>query len=251
MVNCPPKRADPSLTIPQFTIHQLTITMLLSLDTATRHSGLALYDGQQLIAELNWHSANSQTTELLPRLEQIMAWAGIKPADLAAIAVSLGPGSFTGLRVAISLAKGIALANDLPLLGIPTLDATAYPHLFHGVPVGAVVQAGRGRICWALYQPNSRGPVRLGAWRGQRTDVVLSDHAGLAAAIEQPSWLVGELTPELRAELQAHAAGLARLAGPGVAARRAGVVAELAWLRWQAGQTDDPATLQAIYLREP
>ena len=225
--------------------------MLLSLDTATRHSGLALYDGARLIAELNWHSADSQTTELLPRLEQLMAWSGVQPAGLAAIAVSLGPGSFTGLRVAISLAKGMALAHTLPLIGIPTLDATAYPHLFHDVPVCAVVQAGRGRVCWARYQPDDRGPVALGAWRGQRTAIVLSDHAGLAAAIEQPTWLVGELTPDLRATLLTHAAGLALLAGPAVATRRAGVVAELAWLRWQAGQTDDLATLQAIYLREP
>ncbi len=228
--------------------------MLLSLDTATRHAGLALYDGQQIVAELNWHSVDAQTTELLPRLEQVMTWAGARPADLAAIAVSLGPGSFTGLRVAISLAKGMALAYGLPLLGVPTLDATAYPHLGDG-PVCAVVQAGRGRVLWSIYQLDPPAPnavaVELGHWRGHCTPMALTDHDGLAAAIDRRTLLVGELTPELRALLSSRSGDLAELAGPAMAARRAGCLAELGWLRWQAGQVDDPAALSPIYLHEP
>jgi tRNA threonylcarbamoyladenosine biosynthesis protein TsaB len=229
--------------------------MLLSLDTATRHSGLALYDGQQIVAELNWHSVDAQTTELLPRLEQLMAWVGVRPADLVALAVSLGPGSFTGLRVAVSLAKGMALAQGLPLLGVPTLDATAYPHLGRDMPICALVQAGRGRVLWSLYRPgppaDGANAVELGDWHGSCTPIALTDHDGLAAAIDRRTLLVGELTLELRALLASRAGDLAELAGPAVAARRAGVVAELAWLRWQVGQTDDPAALSPIYLREP
>lgn len=228
--------------------------MLLSLDTATRHSGIALYDGQQIVAELNWHSIDAQTTELLPRLEQVMAWAGARPADLAAIAVSLGPGSFTGLRVAVSLAKGMALAHGLPLIGVSTLDATAYAHL-GDEPVCAVVQAGRGRVLWSIYQPDPPAgggrALELGRWRGHCTPTALTDHDGLAAAIDRRTLLVGELTPELRALLADRAGDLAELAGPAVAARRAGYAAELGWLRWQAGHTDDPATLSPIYLHEP
>lgn len=229
--------------------------MLLSLDTATRHSGLALYDGQQIVAELNWHSVDAQTTELLPRLEQVMGWGGVRPADLAAIAVSLGPGSFSGLRVALSLAKGMALAHGLPLIGVPTLDATAYPHLGDDDPVCAVVQAGRGRVLWSIYQPDPPADggraIELGRWRGHCTATALTDHDGLAAAIDRRTRLVGELTPDLRALLASKAGNLAELAGPAVAARRAGYVAELAWLRWQAGQVDDPAALSPIYLHEP
>ncbi|HSN78709.1 MAG TPA: tRNA (adenosine(37)-N6)-threonylcarbamoyltransferase complex dimerization subunit type 1 TsaB [Anaerolineae bacterium] len=229
--------------------------MLLSLDTATRHSGLALYDGQQIVAELNWHSVDAQTTELMPRLEQLMAWCGVQPAHLAAIAVSLGPGSFTGLRVAISLAKGMALAAGLPLLGVPTLDATAYPHLGRDMPICAVVQAGRGRVLWSIYRPcppaDGANAVELGDWHGSCTPIALTEHDGLAAAIDRPTRVVGELTPDLRTLLAARVGGLAALAGPAVAVRRAGYVAELAWLRWQAGQSDDPAALSPIYLREP
>lgn len=228
--------------------------MLLSLDTATRHSGLALYDGQQIVAELNWHSVDAQTTELLPRLEQLMAWAAVRPAGLAALAVSLGPGSFTGLRVAISLAKGMALAYSLPLIGVPTLDATAYPHLGND-PVCAVTQAGRGRVLWSIYEPDvpaaGGGAVVLGGWHGRRTAIALTDHAGLAAAIDRRMRVVGELTSELRDLLAARAGSLAALAGPAVTTRRAACVAELAWLRWQAGHADDPASLSPIYLHGP
>ena len=229
--------------------------MLLSLDTATRHSGIALYDGRQIVAELNWHSVDAQTTELLPRLEQVMAWAGVRPAGLAALAVSLGPGSFTGLRVAVSLAKGMALAHGLPLVGVSTLDATAYPHLGGPDPVCAVVQAGRGRVCWAVYTSGAPADAAVaaavGAWRGHRTPTVLTGGEELAAALDPHTRLVGELTPDLRDLLSARAGALAVLAGPAVAARRAGYVAELGWLRWQAGHTDDPASLSPIYLHEP
>jgi tRNA threonylcarbamoyladenosine biosynthesis protein TsaB len=184
-----------------------------------------------------------------------MAWAGVRPADLAALAVSLGPGSFTGLRVAISLAKGMALAQGLPLLGVPTLDATVYPHLGHEVPVCAVVQAGRGRVLWSLYRPgppaDEAKAVELGDWRGSCTPIALTEHDSLTAAIDRRTLLVGELTPDLRSLLAARVGSLAALAGPAVATRRAGYVAELAWLRWQAGQSDDPAALSPIYLREP
>ena len=228
--------------------------MLLSLDTATRHSGLALYDGQQIVAELNWHSVDAQTTELLPRLEQVLAWSGVQPAGLTVLAVSLGPGSFTGLRVAVSLAKGMALAHGLPLIGVPTLDVTAYPHL-GDLPVCALVQAGRGRVLWSIYDNQALAAgddaVELGGWRGRRTAIALSDHAGLAAAIDRPMRVVGELTPELRNLLAASLGDRALVAGPAAGARRAGCLAELAWRRWQAGQVDDPATLSPIYLREP
>ncbi len=261
--------------------------MLLALDTATRHSGIALLDTNgALIAELNWHSADGQTTELLPRLSQLLAWHAVEPLQLRAIAVSLGPGSFTGVRVAVSAAKGMALAQGLPLIGASSLDVTAYPFLQAcTVPVCAVVQAGRGRLCWAVYAatPEALRPdnipvgqialldleppslkrqeegasarrvaaVRLGEWTGWRTAYHLTDAATLAQQIATPTLFVGELDAEsvhgLRAALGAHA----MFTSPAVAGRRAGVLAHLAWLRWQADDTDDPASLSPIYLREP
>lgn len=234
--------------------------MLLALDTATRHSGIALFDGRQLIAELTWHSTDAQTVELMPRVAQLLAWQGLTPGSLTAIAVSLGPGSYTGLRVAVSAAKGIALAQGLPLFGVPTLDATVFPHLGRAGLVCAVVHAGRGRVCWSMYGQAGTGlanpvagiqAITLGAWTGWRTPTVLSDALELAQEVREPTWFVGELTMELSSQLHEILAERARLTPLTVAARRAGSLAELAWLRFQAGDSDDLAGLSPIYLREP
>ena len=132
--------------------------MLLAIDTSTKLAGIALYDGARgLIAEYNWHSANRHTEELMPAVAQMMAQAGVTPRDLPAVAVALGPGSFTGLRVALAAAKGLALANGLTLLGVPTLDAVAYPHQAQPVPVDRRA-AGRPR-------PGLLGALRARAGR--------------------------------------------------------------------------------------
>lgn len=230
--------------------------MLLALDTATRSSGIALFDGQTLVAELNWYSGRGQTVELTPRLVQLLAWHRLKAQSIRAVTVAIGPGSYTGLRVALTLAKGMAMAQDLPIIGIPTLDATVYPFLSGGLPVAAVVQAGRGQLCWAVYGAQPLGdlpmsPVTLGPWLGWRTAYRSSGQAELAEVLRNPIRLVGELpTPlgdALRSALGAQAQALPLIAGR----RRAAALAELGWLRLQAGEIDDPASLSPLYLREP
>jgi tRNA threonylcarbamoyladenosine biosynthesis protein TsaB len=105
--------------------------MLLALDTATTTASIALYDLQtgQLAAELTWEARRRQTQDLLPALQDLMRLVDLAPAALSALAVTTGPGSFTGVRIAISTAKGIALG--LPqaprVVGIPTLSVTAAP----------------------------------------------------------------------------------------------------------------------------
>jgi tRNA threonylcarbamoyladenosine biosynthesis protein TsaB len=220
--------------------------MLLALDTSTKQAGIALYDAARgLIAEHNWHSANRHTEELMPAVAALMAQAGATPRDLVAAAVALGPGSFTGLRVGLAAAKGLALANRLTLLGIPTLDVVAYPHQSQPAPVIAVIQAGRGRLFWAPY---AHGP---GGWAAQGAPA-LSTVTALADTIVRPVVFVGELTPADRKTLtDLLGRKRANFLGPALAMRRAGCLAELAWARYEAGGRDDPATLSPIYLQQP
>lgn len=220
--------------------------MLLALDTSTRQAGVALYDGERgLTAEYTWHSANRHTEELMPAVAHIMAQAGLQARDLDAVGVALGPGSFTGLRVSLAAAKGLALAYALKLIGVPTLDFTAYPHQPQPVPVVALIQAGRGRVYWAPY---AHGP---GGWAAQ-------EPAALATIIEvanrtvRPTVFVGEVTAADR-ETLTQFAGRARahFLPPALAVRRAGCLAELAWRRLLNGESDDAATLSPIYLQQP
>jgi tRNA threonylcarbamoyladenosine biosynthesis protein TsaB len=193
--------------------------MLLALDTATRLAGIALYSANDgLIAEHSWHSANRHTAELMPRVAQMLAQAGVASSDLHAVAVALGPGSFTGLRVALAAAKGLALAGNLALLGVPTLDAVAYPHSRQPLPVIAVVQAGRGRVCWASYEHGCTGWA-VSAPYEQATIPVL------AATIPRPTLIAGELAHDDREQLAALSGGQAILLPPALSTRRPGCLA--------------------------
>src|ERR1044071_9883455 len=99
--------------------------MLLALDTSTAQMGLAIYDGSQIISEYAWRSALRHTVELAPAIFESLKRCGRTMEDIQALAVALGPGSFTSLRVGLSLAKGLALSRHVPLIGIPTLDILA------------------------------------------------------------------------------------------------------------------------------
>ncbi|MDX1414745.1 MAG: tRNA (adenosine(37)-N6)-threonylcarbamoyltransferase complex dimerization subunit type 1 TsaB, partial [Candidatus Promineifilaceae bacterium] len=96
--------------------------MILALDTATRWTGLALHDGKRIIAEQGWSSKYTQTVELTPAVARLLATADFQVADLQAIAVAIGPGSYTSLRVGLAVAKGLSMAHQIPLIGVPTLD---------------------------------------------------------------------------------------------------------------------------------
>jgi tRNA threonylcarbamoyladenosine biosynthesis protein TsaB len=220
--------------------------MLLAIDTSTKQAGIAFYDGARgLIAEYNWHSANRHTEELMPAVAQMLAQASAKPSALRAVAVALGPGSFTGLRVGLAAAKGLALANNLTLLGIPTLDTVAYPHQAQPVPIIAVLQAGRGRVYWAPY---AHGP---GGWAAQEPPR-LSTVPELANTVVRPLMFVGEVSTADRETLISWAGrARANFLPSALSLRRAGYLAELGWRRFDAGEADDPASLSPIYLQQP
>ena len=133
--------------------------MLLAVDTSTRTIGLALYDGVQVIGESVWRSYNHHTVELAPAVAEMLSRSGIDASGLQVLAVALGPGSFTGLRIGLALAKGMALVRHLPLVGIPTLDILAAAQPVMAITLAAVLKAGRGRLAVNWYHEVD------GAWK--------------------------------------------------------------------------------------
>lgn len=215
--------------------------MLLALDTSTAQIGLALYDGKQVLAESHWRGRLRHTRILAPAIETMLASVGEDTAALSALAVALGPGSFTSLRVGLSLAKGLALARGLPLFGVPTLDILAAScHRDETRRLLAVLQAGRGRLAWIDYR------LRDGGWQPQADMPHSAFLDDLLAGLDAPVILCGELTADERARAEKHP--LVQLPSPARCVRRPAILAELAWQRWQAGQADDPSSLAPIYL---
>jgi tRNA threonylcarbamoyladenosine biosynthesis protein TsaB len=218
--------------------------LLLAIDTATRVPSLALYDGEWVLAEETWRSAENHTVELMPGVVRALQRQGVSPTELTGIAVALGPGSFTGLRIGLGVAKGLALTLSIPLVGIPTLDALVHGQGRKRGPVCAMLQAGRGRVSAAFYRR------RGGQWHRQG-DYRLTTLAELCGELETRTLFCGEIDAQATELLRERLGAKAVVASPASSLRRAGYLAELGWQRLKRGGADDPATLAPIYLRHP
>src|SRR5687768_16732173 len=128
--------------------------MILAIDTSTDFASVALYaPGEGVLVEQSWIAGREQTTQLLPNRNRLMALVGRRVQQIEGLAVATGPGSYSGVRIGISTAKSIAYALDVPILGVPTLDALAFQQVaVTAAQVCAVLNMGRGRLAWALYR---------------------------------------------------------------------------------------------------
>lgn len=217
--------------------------MLLAIDTATRSLSLALHDGQQVCAEITWTTSNQHTVELMPAVRQLLERSQLTASALTLLAVSQGPGSFNGLRIGFSLAKGLAMSLGIPLVAVPTLDiiASAQP-CFDGTLM-ALIQVGRGRICRGSYHWDG---IR---WIGQN-DLKIMAWQELLETIVDKTLIAGEIDTAGRSEIE-QAGKSIQLASGAQSLRRAGFLAELAWARWRADSTDQAATATPLYLHQP
>jgi tRNA threonylcarbamoyladenosine biosynthesis protein TsaB len=218
---------------------------LLAIDTATDFASVALYErGNGTIAESSWHTSMNHTVELMPNIVRLMDSQRLEPGQLGGVAVALGPGSFTGLRIGLSVGKGLCLSLGIPIVGIPTLDVVAYAHYWQELPICAILQAGRGRICTAVYVRDD------GQWQ-RITDYELATVEELSRQLTERTLFCGEIDATLRAALIAHLGERAAIASPASSLRRAGYLAELGWERIGASGGDDVASLEPLYLHYP
>jgi tRNA threonylcarbamoyladenosine biosynthesis protein TsaB len=208
--------------------------------------GIALYDGVRVLCETLWTSQDHHTVELAPAVAETLGRAGARLKNIQALGVTIGPGSYTGLRIGLALAKGIALARHIPLVGVPTLDVLAAAQQVHDdMALIAAIQVGRGRLAAGWYQAVD------GAWKSRGEESVLTIEA-LSRLIHQPTLVCGEFSEEERRILSRKHRNVS-LASPARSIRRPSYLGEIAWQRWQAGLVDDPATLAPRYLhyKEP
>jgi tRNA threonylcarbamoyladenosine biosynthesis protein TsaB len=161
--------------------------MILAIETATMCGSVALIARDHCLAEVSIDTATTHSRRLIQQVDQVMRKTETNWDGIDAVAVSLGPGSFTGLRIGLSTAKGLCLATELPLLGIPTLDGlarqiTALP----GTMILAVLDARKKEVYGAFYRSNKAGiPEKVGKY------MVMSP-AEMAAMIDEPTIRVGD-----------------------------------------------------------
>lgn len=218
--------------------------MELSLDTASELASVAISREGQLLGEISWRCRRNQTVELLPTVEKLLAQVGIAKGDLTAVFVCIGPGLYTGLRVGLSTAKGLAYALALPIVGVGRLELDAWPHAAFPGPIVAIHKAGRGEVAWAAYMGEpwrETVPPRL----SRVEDIIVQVRRRSPSLRSGQTLFCGEIDVEMAAQMKEALGDKVRLV-PGPAYGRAMALATLAHRRLAAA---DPSALKPIYLR--
>ena len=213
--------------------------MILAIDTSTARLGIAVFNGVEVLGETCWTSPNRHTVSLAPAVTVLLNDLEIDIKKLKAIAVALGPGSFTSLRVGLSFAKGYALGKGIPVIGVPTLDIEAAQQPLTEMPLCAFLQAGRGRLAASFYE------IRRSRWANDGNVEVYTAET-LSEAIKEPTLLTGEFDADSRAVFRKNKN--IRMSAPAASLRRAGYLAELGWRLFEKGEIPPVASLSPIYL---
>ena len=218
--------------------------MLLAIDTCTRNGGVALWRGDVNVGSHCWYSPRNHTTELMGAVQRLLGAAEIGPQALDGIAVALGPGSFSALRVGISAAKGLALPWNLPIVGIGTLELEAYPYASTGRPICPVIDLGRGEVATATFQ------MVRGRWKKLDEERVCTPEE-LVASIPRRFILCGAGVTTHREYLRRYLRRRGMIVTFHTQAVRLSVLGMLGQQRLERADEDGLSALQPLYLRRP
>jgi tRNA threonylcarbamoyladenosine biosynthesis protein TsaB len=221
---------------------------LLAIDTSTRRVGVAVGDanGVEALVALGGpcdRRPPRHAEELVPAIQYLMGRVGGELAHVSAIAVAIGPGMFTGLRVGVTTAKVIAQALRVPLVPVPTLDLVAYPLRYASSTVVPVMDARRDEVYYAMYQPVPGGMQRVGGYELGPVEDVTAE----LAARGQEALVCGDGALRFAGAF----ADLDRvdLAGAAHAAPSLPALVELAAARYEREEFVAPAEVVPMYLR--
>lgn len=161
--------------------------LLLAIDTSGSQGGVALMDGEQVLTEAGLMLDGKASTTLLPTIDQLFQQAGIKTRDLEALAVALGPGSFTGIRIGLATAQGIAQALNLPVYGLSSLRVLAEPHKTGSGPLAVLRRARAGESYFCVYDARWNEIVPEGRYPDDEIIRLLHERMPLDLFLEEGS----------------------------------------------------------------
>ncbi|MBI4563560.1 MAG: tRNA (adenosine(37)-N6)-threonylcarbamoyltransferase complex dimerization subunit type 1 TsaB [Planctomycetes bacterium] len=213
---------------------------VLGLESAGPRGGVALHEESRVRSEILFEKGMVHGRDIAPAVDRMLRDVGWRPADLDLVTVDIGPGSYTGVRVGLAAAKGLAVALGRPILGVPSLDAIA--HVLARRPeriLAPALDAKWDQIYGALYE------AREGAAR-RTTEMFAEPPEAFAARVPEGALVAGDA---LERHAALFAARGAALAPKEEWAPRPSVIAELGRRRYENGERDDVAKLAPLYLR--
>jgi len=224
--------------------------LLLGLDTATRRVGVVLANEHGLIGRVELGgTADTTPPRHAETLAPAIAWCcercGVEPAQISAVAVGIGPGMFTGLRVGVTTAKVFAQSLRVPVIPIPSLDLLAYPLRYAHRLVVATIDARRNELYWAIYRTVPGGVQRVSEYElGSPDDLVAELEARGDDAL-----VCGDGATRF-ADAFASLGSRVELAGPAHAAPSLSALVELAYARFVREDFCAPSEVLPLYLRQ-
>ena len=217
---------------------------VLGVDTATTGGGIGIIDDEKVLAEYTFDAGDTPSAGLIPAIQTVLDQARLDLAALDAIAVSLGPGSFTGVRVGLSAVKGLSLAAGMPVLGVSTLDALAFQFPPTSTLICPFIDARKGEVYTALYKQREGGGLeRLTPYQ------VLSPAALLSQLASHTTVFVGDGVEVYGEFIKGHLGERALFAPPEMRFLKGETVATLGLERIKQGERDDIASLVPLYVR--
>ena len=208
---------------------------VLAIETATGAVGCALWADGGPLASFVLVAPRRHSEVLMPAIDDLCRYAGVPVSALGGVAVDVGPGLFTGLRVGLATARAIATARDIPAAGVTSLEVLAHPHRRRGGLIAAIVDARRGEVYSAIYAGGTvleeRRPPRVSSPEALASE--LAGSGGRALAVGDGAWRYRDLL-----------ADAAEVAGPADSWPSPLVVAEIGSLRLTASLPEP------VYLRQ-
>jgi tRNA threonylcarbamoyladenosine biosynthesis protein TsaB len=219
--------------------------LILGISTSTARVGCAIGGHEGILGAVYSSRGKRHAETLTPAIEFLCRQTRVDLKDLGAVAVDVGPGMFTGLRVGIAAGKALAHARRLPMIGIPSLDLLAFQPRFSSRRIVCAIDAGRGEIFHAHYRQVPGGVQRI-------TEPAVGTAAELAthlAEVDEPVLLTGDGALRYREAFE----GVSKieLGDSGVAHPSAGSLVQLAHARALREDFVTPAELAPLYLRKP
>jgi tRNA threonylcarbamoyladenosine biosynthesis protein TsaB len=217
--------------------------IILTIQTASPAGSVALSDGDHLLAEFNLDSRKTPTEWLLPAIEELLSRTGLAKDSVDAIGVVRGPGAFTGLRVGLATAKGLALALDCPLVGISSLQCLAMQTPFTQMPVCVMLDARKQEVYTCVYRWESGHPRAISEEQVVKPEKLMAD-------INVDILFLGNGALVYRSLIVRQLSSRAHFAPDFLNLPRAGAAAALALSEWQAGHTFSADEMMPSYLRQ-
>lgn len=216
---------------------------ILGIDTSTMTGSVAIITEDRLIAEYTLHTKTTHAERLLTMVEYALQSASLSIRDVDGIAVALGPGSFTGLRIGVTTAKSIAYSTQKPIMAVPSLDALASQYLFSELLICPILDARKKEVYTAFYRNTGAQVRRLSEYSVIAPENFLQE-------ITEPVLFLGDGVPPYRKQLEESLGEHALFADAAHLFPRASLIAKLGCDRFMAGEHDECFALTPLYIRK-